>query len=70
MVLQKRLDNNKQWSPILATKPGGGSATIILEVKYGDQVAVFLEGNPKKLNTKHEQGVDVTSFSGQRIAKT
>lgn len=69
MVLQKRLNNNNQWSPILTTKPGGGSATIILEVKNGDQVAVFLEGSPKKFHTRHRQGVDATSFSGYRIAK-
>lgn len=69
MVLQKRLNNGKQWSPILATEPGGGSATILLEVENGDQVAVFLDGNPKKFNTRYEQGVDVTSFSGYRISK-
>lgn len=70
MVLKKRLNNNKQWTPILATKPGGGSATIILEVESGDQVAVYLDGNTKKFNVRHEQGVEVTSFSGYRIAKT
>lgn len=70
MVLQKRLNNSKQWLPILATKPGGGSATILLEVEPGDQVAVFLDGDSKKFNSRHEHGVTVTSFSGYRIAKT
>jgi len=70
MVLKKRLNNGKQWSAILGTKPGGGSATILLEVEHGDQVAVFLEGNQKKFKAAQEQGVDVTSFSGYRIAKT
>lgn len=69
MVLKKRLNNGKQWLPVLATKLGGGSATILLEVENGDQVAVFLEGNQKKFSTRQEQGVDVTSFSGYRIAK-
>jgi len=70
MVLKKRLNNNKQWTSILATKPGGGSATILLEVESGDQVAVYLDGISKKFNARHEQGVDVTSFSGYRIAKS
>lgn len=70
MVLKKRLNNGKQWTPIIATKPGGGSATIFLEVESGDQVAVYLDGNTKKFNTRHEQGVEVTSFSGYRIAKS
>lgn len=70
MVLKKRLNNGKQWTPILATKPGGGSATILLDIENGDQIAVFLEGNQKKFNTRHEQDADVTSFSGHRIAKT
>lgn len=69
MVLQKKLNNNKQWSPILATEPGGGSATILLEIENGDQVAIYLKGNPKKFKT-NEQGIEVTSFSGYRIAKT
>lgn len=68
--MQKRLGNGKQWSPVLATKPGGGSAAILLDVNVGDQVAVFLDGDSKKLNARHEQGADVTSFSGYRIAKT
>lgn len=68
--MQKRLNNGKQWLPVLATKPGGGSATILLDIDIGDQVAVFLDGNPKKFNTRHEQDADVTSFSGYRIAKT
>lgn len=70
MVLQKRSNNGKQWSPVLATQPGGGSATILLDIDVGDQVAVFLDGSSKKLNARHEQGADVTSFSGHRIAKT
>lgn len=70
MVLKKRTVNNNQWSPVLATIPGGGSASILLDVKAGDQVAVFLDGGSKKFNVRHEQGVDVTSFSGYRIAKT
>lgn len=70
MVLHKRLNNGKQWSPIIATKPGGGSVTILVEVNNEDQLAVFLDGNPKTFKTRHEQGVEITSFSGYRIAKT
>ncbi|XP_025415289.1 uncharacterized protein LOC112686999 isoform X2 [Sipha flava] len=70
MVLQKKSNNNKQWSPILATEPGGGSATILLEIEVGDQVAIYLNGNQKKFKTINEQGIEVTSFSGHRIAKT
>lgn len=70
MVLQKRLNNGKQWSEIIKTKPGGGSATILLDIDHGDQVAVFLEGSSKKFNIGHEQEVGVTSFSGYRVAKT
>lgn len=54
----------------MATKPGGGSATILLDIENGDQIAVFLEGIQKKFNSRHEQDADVTSFSGHRIAKT
>ncbi|KAF0767007.1 C1q domain-containing protein [Aphis craccivora] len=70
LMLKKRLNNGKQWTPIIATKPGGGSASILLEVENGDQVAVYLDGNSKKFNTRHEQGIEVTSFSGYRIAKS
>lgn len=69
-MLKKRINNGKNWTPIIATKPGGGSPTIILELENGDEVAVFLDGNPKKFNSRHEQGIEVTSFSGYRIAKT
>jgi len=69
-MLKKRLNNGKQWTPIIATKPGGGSASILLEVESGDQVAVHLDGNSKKFNTRHEQGIEVTSFCGYRIAKS
>lgn len=69
MVLQKKLNNNKEWSSILTTKPGGGSATILLDINHGEQVAVFLDGRSKKFNTIHEQEVEITSFSGYRVAK-
>lgn len=71
MVLKKRLSDDDQWSPVLATVPGGGSATVLLDIKAGDQVAAFLDGGSRKFNVRHEQGgLDVTSFSGHRIAKT
>lgn len=72
MVLQKRLNNSKHWSPILATEPGGGSATILLVIENGDQVAVYLKGNPKRFKAMNndEQGLEVTSFSGYRISKS
>lgn len=70
MVLKKRMNNDKPWIPILSTKPGGGSPTIILEVKYGNEVAVFLDGIKENLNISRLEDIDVTSFSGYRIAKT
>ncbi|XP_050420921.1 uncharacterized protein LOC126833548 [Adelges cooleyi] len=69
LVLQKRLTNGKQWLPILATANGGGSATTLVEVSYGDQIAVFMFGTPKKFNSELEQLADVTSFNAYRIAK-
>lgn len=70
MILKKRLKNGKQWSPVISTKPGGGSATILIEVEDGAQVAVFLDGSQTKFNARHEQGADITSFSGYRITKS
>ncbi|CAL7933096.1 unnamed protein product [Xylocopa violacea] len=60
LTLKKKLDNTDSWRPVVSAGPGGGANLILLDVKAGDQLAVFVDSG---------KITDSVTFSGYRIAK-